>query len=367
MSADSSVESIILIDKREIPEASPISLRRKRDNAAILDFTIPARTLAGLRDVEKHFRQGSLVELYLGIGTGAQRVFYGLLPSLLSDRNLRESGNELQLTAHDFIGQLESRTLELGDSTSSYLDPEGQEIGGLVASMVQTVINSQFDTSLVDFSIQGIEGTDPARIVSSEEAKRGVDTIKKHIDTYTALAYDDTTYPDAPLLYEYHQRDNYFVWRKEKETDTPPALRLVLGKDAILSGEIQRQPLYTDAYATGIGTARWTHSDRDSSRRWGGRRFWTRLSVDSSDVGDAYNSAVRTVELYKHERITFSLLCARDAYFLHPGDIIALENADAQGIPSADQRVSEVRIRYAPTIRTEITVGDVPRTLTDYL
>src|SRR3990167_9350153 len=139
-------ESVLLVNDREIEEATPRSLWRKNNQAAVLDFEIPRRTFLSLRDIEGEFRQGSIVQLFYGLGTGAQRVFYGYLPSILSDRNLSEIDTTIQITATDFIGQLEDKTVELGTSASSFIVPEGKEIGGLVADIVQSAIDGQFAT-----------------------------------------------------------------------------------------------------------------------------------------------------------------------------------------------------------------------------
>ena len=358
-------ESVLLINDREIEEATPLSLWRKVNQAAILDFEIPRRTFLSLRDIEGEFRQGSIVQLFYGLGTGQQRIFYGYLPSIASDRNLSETDTTIRLTATDFIGQLEDRTIELGTSASSFLVPEGKEIGGLIADIVQATIDSQFAAPL--FSIQGIQGTSPVQIVSTTDVKIGVDTAKNFIDYYTGLAFDDTEYPDAPLLYEYNQEDQYFRWGKQTALDATPAMRLTIGKDAILSGSIQRQPVYSDAYITGSETNRWTQSDRDTSRRWGGRRFWIRDSVSTTELSDAYDKGVRLVELYKNERRTFMLVISRDPFILHPGDILAIDAAEAQGLRSESYRVSEVKMALSPVLRTTVTCGDPARLLTDFL
>src|SRR3990167_2133972 len=359
-------ESVLLVNDREIEEATPRSLWRKNNQAAVLDFEIPRRTFLSLRDIEGEFRQGSIVQLFYGKGTGQQRIFYGYLPSVLSDRNLSETNTTVRLIATDFIGQLEDRAIELGTSSSSFLIPEGKEIGGLVADIVQAAIDAQIGTP-PSFSAQGIAGTNPVQIVSSSDAKIGVDTAKNFIDYYTGLAFDDTAYPNAPLLYEYQQRDQYFVWRKEKALTSNAALRLTVGKDSIISGTIQRQPIYSDAYVSGAGATRWSQSDRDSARRWGGRRFWIRESTTSSFVSDAYEKAVRLIELSKNERRSFSLIVGEDAFFLHPGDIVALDGAEEIGIKSETYRISEVRFGMTPTLRTTLTLGDAGRLLTDYL
>ena len=126
--------SIILINSREIKEATPLRLTRRINNAAILEFQIPRRTFLSLRDIQGELRQGSLVELYYGLGTAQQRVFYGYLPSVGSDRNLSEKESDIRMTAQDFIGQLADRTVTLGDSSSSFLNPTGDEIGGFIAT-----------------------------------------------------------------------------------------------------------------------------------------------------------------------------------------------------------------------------------------
>lgn len=358
-------ESVLLINKREIQEAQPIRLWRKRNSASLLDLVIPRRTYLSLRDIEGEFRQGSLVELYYGIGTGQQRIFLGYLPSVLSDRSLQESDARIHVTAYDFIGQLADRTITLGTSIN-FLNPIGQEIGGFIATLAQSVIDLQYQS--IDFSIQGVRGTSPQQFITEENAKLGTDTAKTFLDYYTSLAFDDSPYPDNPLLYEYAMRDQYLIWRKEISLSSNPVMRLTIGKDAIVGGTIERMPIYTDAICTTTDPSiQWEHNDRDSSRRWGGRRFYAKLSVPSSAMDKAQEAAVRMVELYKSERRSFNLVTMRDTFLLHPGDIIAIDNAQEAGLPSGNHRVVEVDISLSPTVKTTITVGDTARLLTDYL
>jgi len=256
----------------------------------------------------------------------------------------------------------------LGSSGATALDPIGQEIGGLVATLAQIVIDSQNGVA-PSFSIQGVQGTNPAQFVTPENAILGNGTVKGFIDKYTLLPFDDTQYPNAPLGYEYMQRDSLLIWRKQRSLVTEnPVMRLTVGKDAILTGMIQYRPLYTDAL---IGTqdpnVSVAYSDIDSARRWGGRRFWLNDTSTSSFMDSAYDLAVRGVELYKSERRTFSLTVSRDAFLLYPGDVIALDNAPANGLPDGKFRVSEVVIELSPTLKTTVTVGDSAKLLTDYL
>lgn len=358
-------ESRILVNSREIREATPIRLWRKNKQAALLEFRIPRKFFAHRQDVEYEFRQGSQVELFYGLGTAQQRVFFGYLPSTLSDIALNENDSSIAIVANDFIGQLQDHYITLGDSTGSFLNPEGDEIGSFVATLLQRVLDSQFAT--LDIRNGGIQGTSPTQTISSGDAKLGTETVNSFINRYTSIAYDDSTYPDPPLLYEYHMRDNHFIWRKERALTSIPAMRLTIGKDAILSGSISRQPLYTDALVSTAIKEQWTQADRDASRRWGGRRFVAKDATSSSYLSDAYAKAVRLVELYKSERRSFHLDIARDAFLLYPGDIVSLDGGASYGIPDGPQRISEVRITLSPTIRASITVGDSPKVLTDYL
>lgn len=360
-------ESVLLINGRPIKEASPESLWRKNNEAAILDFTVPQKTYRSLVGIGIGFRQGDIIELYVGLGTAQQRIFYGYLPATLSDHDLDESNSLLHITASDFIGQFADRHITLGDSSSSFLNPIGQEIGGFVASLVQTVIDSQIGVAPA-FSMQGIKGTNPSQVVTADNALLGSATAKSFVDSYTQLAFDDSSYPDAPLLYEYHQRDQYFIWRKQ--TSLIPGKEsfiLTLGKDAILSGIVSTKPIYTDAIAIGkTSDARWTQSDRDSARRWGGRRFWAGIQTQSSFQSDAYADAVRQVELFKNERISFGLTTMREPFLLYPGDLVRIDSGESVGIASIKYRVAEVKTRFFPAIRTDIVVGDQARLLSDY-
>ena len=112
-------ETRVLINRREIREAQVSSLWRKTNNAAILEFRIPRRTYLALRDLDKELRQGSIVELYAGIGSAQQRIFYGYLPSILADRNLSENDSIITITAYDFIGQLQDIQVTLDSDTET--------------------------------------------------------------------------------------------------------------------------------------------------------------------------------------------------------------------------------------------------------
>ena len=104
-------ESRILINSREIREATPIRLWRKNKQAALFEFRIPRKFFSHRQDVENEFRQGSQVELYYGLGTAQQRAFFGYLPSTLSDLNLSENDASITLNANDFIGDRKSTRL----------------------------------------------------------------------------------------------------------------------------------------------------------------------------------------------------------------------------------------------------------------
>ena len=146
------------------------------------------------------------------------------------------------------------------------------------------------------------------------------------------------------------------------------AYTFVIGKDTIISGNIRRQPIYTDANITGKTIdARWNFGDRDSNRRWGGKRFVANASTSSSFQSDAYALAIRTVESAKHERLSFSITTLRDAFLIYPGDIVRIEAGDDIGIPTAYYRAEEITSILAPATRTTITLGVTETRLSDYL
>lgn len=249
---------------------------------------------------------------------------------------------------------------------TAIVDPVGHEIGGLIASIVQVVLDSQY-TSL-PVSIQGIRGTDPPQFINETNAITGVKFAKTFIDAYTNYGFDDSQYPNAPLGYEYHMRDIYFVWRKQRTLTSAPDMRFTIGKDAIIDGSISTMPIFSDFYvAANDEENSWQQTDKDTSRRWGGRRFWGTDTVASSFVDAAQALAVRAIELFKHERKTFTLETGKDAFFLYPGDIIDISGGESIGVPSGPQRIAEVEIQLYPTVKTRITVGDPASLLTDYL
>jgi len=360
------MESRLLIERREVITAIPKHLWRKKNQAAVLDFSLPFKDVRTLAVEEGVLRQGAIVELYLGQGTAQQRAFYGYLPSVTSTRPIADSDTEIDFTALDFIGQLQDRYIRLGDSSASYLNPVGQEIGGLVAELGQRVIDSFYATN--DFSMRGVSGTNPAQFVTTKNAVYGIKTAKAHIDYYTSLAFDDDNYPNAPLAYEYMMRDSDFIWRKESyPPDTPGNMTFTIGKDAIVSGSISRQPIYSDSLVTGSGTAHYEHSDRDTSRRWGGSRFWATDTVSSDATQDAYEKAVRLVEVNKHEQRSYELRAHKDAFLLYPGDIVSVNAGTEKGIPEGNHRVVEVRMDIYPVLVTNVIVGIAPSLLTDYV
>ena len=106
----------IVLNGRPVPEASPTKLWRKQNNAAILDFVIPRRTYLSLKDIEKEFRQGMRVELWLGDGAASQRVFYGYLPSVALSKSIDPEQSEIRLSAYDFVGQLQDTLIGLDAS-----------------------------------------------------------------------------------------------------------------------------------------------------------------------------------------------------------------------------------------------------------
>jgi len=256
-------------------------------------------------------------------------------------------------------------------TTGTSLNPIGHEIGGLVATLIQGAIDLQWTATgpTSEFSIQGIAGTSPAQFVTEENAIVGTDSIKAFIDSYTGLAFDDSQYPNTPLGYEYGMRDQYFLWRKQKAiTTTTPAMRLTVGIDAIISGNISTTPVYTDAHVKAkVDANSYSHADKDTSRRWGGRRFWTTDTSSSSFLDAAQSLAVRIVETFKNERRSFVIETMRDTFFLHPGDIIHIAGGESLGVPSGNYRISEVNIEFYPAMKTKITVGDPERLLTDFL
>ena len=230
---------------------------------------------------------------------------------------------------------------------------------------MQAAIDAQFGPT--GFSAAGVRGTSPAQFVESSNS--GAFTAKAVVDSVTALAFDDSEYPDVPLLYEYHQRDQYFVWRKQASlVDGTPAMNLTIGVDAVLGGAVEKEAVYTDANVTGrTADARWSHSDRDSSRRWGGRRFVAIGSTSSSFQSDAYEAAVRAVETSKHERISFSLLTMREPFLLYPGDLVRVDGGERFGIRSSLYRAQEVSTDLSPAPATRIVFDTSGRLLTDYV
>lgn len=106
-------ECVVLVNSREVRDILPKRLLRRNKNSAIFEFDIPRRTYLSLRDVEKELRQGSIIELWYGIGTAQQRIFYGYLPSVSSDRNLSSSRDIISLIAYDFIGQLQDSAIKV--------------------------------------------------------------------------------------------------------------------------------------------------------------------------------------------------------------------------------------------------------------
>lgn len=368
MRLPSQVQTNLLIDHKPIQEAIPDKLWRKKNQAATLDFSVPRETYLSKKDIEYEFRQGSIVELYLGEGSAGQRIFYGYLPPVTSDRDLSESHALVKLSALDFIGQLTDYSITLGDATtSSFLDPRGYEIGAFVSTLITQVINSQYLSNA--FTAQGIQGTNPtAQFIDDTNVQYGTGTVKKHIDYYTSLAFDDSNYPSPPLLYSYHQRDTDFWWVKETDLATgKPSMILTIGQDAIVSGKISRMPLYSDTIANTKTKLQWSHSDTDTKRRWGGRVFGTSLTSKSSFIDVAQADAVRNVELFKNERRAYTIDTFRDPFLLYPGDLLAIYNSEAYGLPSGNQRVSEVQIQFHPVLRSTITVGDTQKLLTDFL
>ena len=254
----------------------------------------------------------------------------------------------------------------MGQTTGTTLDPVGHEIGGLVATIAQTIIDGQGMTN--EFSIQGVRGSNPTIHVSKDNVILGIGTARELIARYTNLAFDDSSYPDAPTAYEFHMRDNILIWRKEKALTSNPAQTFTIGVDAILDGMISMMPVYTDFHVTAKDRDNsYAHSDKDSVRRWGGRRFWGRDDSTSSFLDAAQSLAVRAVELFKHERRSFSIVTTKDVHMLHPGDIVAIYGVENYGLASGNYRISEIDIQLSPTAKARITVGDPKRTLTDYL
>ncbi len=254
----------------------------------------------------------------------------------------------------------------MGQTTGTTLSPIGQEIGGLIASMVQTVLDLQYVGLSV--SVTGISGTNPSIFVDSTSAIGGTDSIKKFVDSYTALAFDETTYPDAPLAYEYHMRDDQFLWRKQKALTSNPVLSFTVGKDAVLSGNLSVYPVYSDYVVSSADkTQSWEQHDIDTRRRWGGRSFWGQDRTASSFLADAQALAVRSIELFKNERVSFTLIVQDEAFLAYPGDIVSIYGGELQGLVSGNYRISEVRIDFHPTMVTTLVIGDTQKLLLDYL
>ena len=190
----------VFVGSRAVPEAHPKRLWRKNNQAAVFDFMVPRHALLQSRDTYLTLRQGSLCEVWYGVGAASKRVFYGALPAQGADINLSENNRLITFTATDFIGQLESRLITIGDSASSYLNPVGQEIGGVVAGLVADTIGAQYGG--VAFSVNGVQGTRPTQIIGDADLNAGTMTARKALDDFTRLAVDDSAFPDPPLLYE---------------------------------------------------------------------------------------------------------------------------------------------------------------------
>ena len=76
---------------------------------------------------------------------------------------------------------------------------------------------------------------------------------------------------------------------------------------------------------------------------------------------------MRTVEMRKHERVSFSLTTARSPFLLYPGDLVDVRGASAYGITDKMYRVQEVTVSLTPSPKTTLTVEDSAKLLTDYL
>ena len=121
----------VLINGREITEATPVSLLRKANAAAVLTFRMPRKTYLSLHDVEREVRQGSIVQLYYGAGASGTRIFYGYIPSIAADKPISET-DEIRIVAYDFVGQLEDAIIELSTvaDVSTVILPSGSGVAG---------------------------------------------------------------------------------------------------------------------------------------------------------------------------------------------------------------------------------------------
>lgn len=354
----------ILLDSRRVVEASPISLDRRTNSAAVFRFRVPIKTLPSDTGIQPRFRQGSRVEFY----HDGSRFFYGFLPSVSADRRISDDATWVDLAAHDIVGQMQDSYVTIGATGSSYLDPAGAEIGGFVNEVSNRVLSGISQAG--ELAVDGMEGTRPAQTIATADVKTGSQTAKAAIDWATALAFDDSNYPDAPLLYEYQQRDAAFVWRKQRFPNaTNAVMRFSIGYDAVVDGVLSTMPVFSDAAVTAADGRVWTQTDEDTSRRrWGGKRFYATGKVTTTDSGDAQTLATRLIELGKLEQVSLKITVRREAALLHPGDIVAIYNPQSRGLPYDNYyRVQEVRIRLSPSPRTDLVLGSRSRLLTDYV
>ena len=374
------------VDGQFVVEASPLRLWRKKNQAATLEILLPRKGTLSWFSPEKLFRQGSIIEMFYGEGAASKRLFYGFLPSTAADRNVSESDG-VTYQATDFLGQLNEYQVTLGSSASSYIDPVGYEIGALIGAIAREAVDAQFQSN--DFSVDGVWGTDyPQQFVTEDNAIYGTMSAKKAIDAYTELATSERLfYPLPPRPYEYCQVDAELVWRPtplpfshaqlanyEGRSYTPspqpwigapcPAATLTIGKDAVISGMVRTAAVYTDAIVEGKET-RHAHEDRDSSRRWGGRRFYKQLKTESSFADEAQSDAILEVETTKLERVSFSLELFAFSPF-HPGDLLLLFGGQDWGIPVGHYPIAECEMMLHPT-KTSVTVDTTMALLTDYL
>ena len=371
----------ILVNGVPLKDAMPTSLRRQINRAAVLNFEVPTTAYPSLLGIEDEYRQGNFIELVYGLGTTPYTMFLGYMPSVSADRQIDPENRTVEMTAYDLIGTFQDYTLTLGDQNSSFAtDPGGYEIGALIGTLINEVRRrTTYPPGVATFTLTGISGTGPKMAgtqitIDPDKALYGNSTVKAWIDAYTAKAFDESRYPETPLFYTYQQRGSRFVWAREKRTTGTVAdiwqradLHLTIGYDAVVTGNVSRRPVFTDGHVVTSSGKLWEHADRDSSRRWGGKRFQFAGSTSSTYEVDAQTDAVRAVETRKLEVLSFSVAALRDAFILYPGDTVALENLESVGLRSGVYRVSEVSIAFQPVPKTIIVLGEVEKRLTDYL
>jgi len=368
-------EATVVVGGTDIQLASPVRLSRKTGQAAVFEFRVPRRAYRDMTGNEESMRQGMIVELYVGSGGRPHREFYGRLLPTASDTPLGDRENMVRLRAYDLLGILADTDVVLtrrddvaaSKTDSSFLDVVGLEVGQAVAEVAQRAIDAM--RSPGDFNVLGVLGTNsPRTMLTLDNAKSGAGTAKAACDSFVDLPRDDTNYPDLPLFHEYFARGPTLVMRKQRALTARPDMRIQIGVDAVLAGTNRRQQVVSAAVVrTAPGTQWWRHLDRDAARRWGGAAVFASAQSSGSFLGDAYDDAVRLVELGKREQRSLVLELADDPLLPKPGDVVSVWGGEARGVQEAGYRASEVHVSFDPVMRARLTLGEAEKVLTDFL